>query len=208
LPREVLDLKANGLEIRSCKDLKSFKKIIPALEHFPSAYLVTADDDLYYEPTWLETLATGVIPHEPVIVCRRAHRPCWLGDRFAPYADWEHDITTGGLIDECIFPTTGAGTLFPPGSLAPETADERCFLELSPTADDVWLFVMALRAGAHFRQVGGGFAQIGWDDSQGSSLMKSNLVGGNDRQLAAVLNHFGIPHFLASRESRRNRAIS
>ena len=191
LPPQVLELKSHGLEIMCCDDIRSFKKIIPALKLFPESYIVTADDDLYYDPHWLETIVAGVVPGQPVVVCRRAHRPRPLGHGFAPYDSWDHDVITGGIIEDCIFPTTGAGALFPPGSLAPEAADRQCFEKLCPHADDVWLFVMALRAGARFRQVGKGFVQICWDGSQLSSLMATNLAGGNDRQLAAILNHFG-----------------
>ena len=48
-----------GLEIRECDNLRSFKKLVPALQTFPNAFIVTADDDLYFAPNWLETLATA-----------------------------------------------------------------------------------------------------------------------------------------------------
>jgi hypothetical protein len=35
-----------GLEIRTCRDLRSVKKLVPALEEFPRAFIATADDDL------------------------------------------------------------------------------------------------------------------------------------------------------------------
>ncbi|BAB51279.1 acyltransferase family protein [Mesorhizobium japonicum] len=41
LPASVTDLKCHGLEIRFCKDIRSYKKIIPTLLAFPSAYIVT-----------------------------------------------------------------------------------------------------------------------------------------------------------------------
>jgi hypothetical protein len=192
LPPDVLELCAFGLELRSCDELRSYKKIIPALELFPEAYLVTADDDLYYGRRWLETIVNGATLGEHVIVCRRAHRPRAGPRGFAPYFVWHKDVVTKGDIEECLFPTSGAGTLFPPDSLAPEVTD-RAFLTLCPHADDVWLFVMALRAGTRFRQVGGGFAQVSWKNSQSVSLMQHNLVdGGNDKQLEAVLSRFPI----------------
>jgi hypothetical protein len=190
-PPDVLELKSHGLDIRYCEDIRSYKKIIPAIEAFPNAYLVTADDDLYYERGWLGTIIDGFVPDYPVIICRRAHRPKLRGRELAPYAEWDHDVLSSA-IEPCIFPTSGAGALLPPGSLAPEVTDRAVFVDLCPTADDVWLFVMAFRAGTQFRQVGGGFPQIAWEVSQSTSLMQSNLVGGgNDRQLAAVLAHYG-----------------
>ena len=154
-PSDILDLQTFGLEIRYCDDIRSYKKLIPALEAFPNSYLVTADDDLYYECRWLKKIVEGFVPGNPVIVCRRAHRPLFDGTKFAPYSRWKQDIISDS-VERCIFPTSGAGALFPPGSLAPDVTERRAFLELCPFADDVWLFVMALRAGSAFRQVGGG----------------------------------------------------
>lgn len=190
-PPEVLELQSHGLEIRYCDDIRSYTKIVPALTEFPQSYLVTADDDLYYERGWLRKIVDGFVPGQAVIVCRRAHRPRLEGDKLAPYGEWDHEVI-GDAIERCIFPTTGAGVLFPPGTLAPETTERGVFLELCPYADDVWLFVMALRAGSRFRQVGGGFPQVPWVAAQSTSLMQHNLgLGGNDHQLSAVLRHYG-----------------
>ena len=54
LPDDVIVLKDFGLEIRTCADLRSYKKLIPALQAFPDAWFATADDDVYYRPDWLE----------------------------------------------------------------------------------------------------------------------------------------------------------
>lgn len=189
-PQEVLELQSQGLEIRYREDIRSYTKIIHALEEFPQAYLVTADDDLFYEKDWLKKIVDGFVASGPVIVCRRAHRPELRNGELTPYESWEQDVISNA-IERCIFPTTGAGVLFPPGSLAPEVTDRAVFLDLCPHADDVWLFVMALMAGARFRQAGGGFAQVPWEASQETSLMQQNLgTGGNDRQLSAVLAHY------------------
>ena len=192
LPRKVQDLQSVGLEIRQCEDIRSYKKIIPSLEAFPESFLVTADDDLYYEPNWLDTLVAGADEIRPIIVCRRAHRPKRNAGGLAPYLSWDHDVITNGEIDDFIFPTSGGGALYPPGSLSREVTD-RAFLDLCPYADDAWLFVMARRAGTPFRQVGGGFAQVPWRNSQAKSLMQYNLTDeGNDKQLASVIDKYPI----------------
>ncbi len=190
-PSAVLELQAHGLEIRFRTDIRSYTKIIPAIEEFPDAYLVTADDDLYYESGWLRKIVDGFVPGEQAIVCRRAHRPKLEGTGLAPYGEWHQEILSD-QVERCIFPTTGTGVLFPPGSLSAEVTDSDVFLDLCPHADDVWLFVMALRAGSRFKQVGGGCPQVPWEASQATSLMQQNLgLGGNDRQLSAVLAHYG-----------------
>jgi len=189
-PPDVLDLQSKGLEIRYCDDIRSYKKIIYSLQNFPNSFIVTADDDLYYEDKWLRTIVSGFDDKFPTIVCRRAHRPKLRDSQLAPYEEWDQDVICDD-IEHCIFPTTGAGALFPPNSLAPDVTERSIFLELCPYADDVWLFVMALRAGSRFKQVGGGFPQITWEKSQATSLLQHNLgERGNDRQLSAVISRY------------------
>jgi len=53
LPAAVRKLERRGLEIRACDDIRSYKKLVPALEAFPHAFIVTADDDLELAPDWL-----------------------------------------------------------------------------------------------------------------------------------------------------------
>ena len=57
---------------------------------------------------------------------------------------------------------------------------------LAPTADDVWLFCMAKRAGTKHRQVGGRFPLVNWDGSQDVGLEHENVLRANDLQLEAV----------------------
>jgi hypothetical protein len=93
VPKAVTNLERRGLEIRACDDLRSYKKLVPALESFPDAYIVTADDDLEFARDWLETLVDGVSAQERSIVCHRAHRSSWRADgRLADYLDWEFDV--------------------------------------------------------------------------------------------------------------------
>lgn len=46
---------AELVEIRYCQDIKSYKKFLGFVD-FPSAFVVTADDDLIYSKEWLKTL--------------------------------------------------------------------------------------------------------------------------------------------------------
>ena len=192
LPEEVRRLVWSGLEIRPCTDLRSYNKIIPALNLWPEAYIVTADDDLYYPPDWLETLVRGVVPGEKVIVCRRAHLPRRTATGFAPYSEWHWDIVTDGGIRTDLFPTGVGGVIYPPRSLPPETLDEVRIRSLCPTADDIWLFWMGSTSGARYRQVGGGFSQITWAGSQTATLASVNCESGNDDQLRALMSTPGL----------------
>lgn len=190
LPDDVRRLQWYGLEIRLCEDLGSYKKIVPSLRSFPSAFIVTADDDLYYPRDWLTKLVSGYVPNEKVIVCVRAHKPLLSEGEFRPYSSWTWEFVTDGQIREDLFPTGGAGALYPPGSLAVETGDTSAFWELAPTADDVWLYCMAKRAGSRHRQVGGRFPLLTWDGTQEYGLQHRNVLHGNDAQLARVWKRY------------------
>lgn len=190
LPAGVRELEQHGLEIRTCDDLRSYKKIVPALEQFPNAFIVTADDDLYYPRDWLTKLVRGFVPGKNVIICRRAHKPEMQDGAFAPYSSWHWELVTCGDVRDDIFPTGGAGALYPPGSLARETCDVGSFMELCPTADDVWLYCMAKRAGSRHRQVGGRFPLVNWKGTQEGGLEHYNVLQGNDVQLTHVWQRY------------------
>jgi hypothetical protein len=187
-PADVRALEAHGLEVRFCKDLGPYTKIVPTLKEWPDAYICIADDDVYYASDWLSTLVAGVAPG--VISCRRAHRPLRKDGRLAPYMNWKWSVVTDERPRD-LFATGCGGVIYPPRSLAPEVLDEEAFLRLCPYADDVWLYMMARKAGSLYRQVGGGFNNTIWPQSQSESLMTRNLNGGNDRQIAAVERHIG-----------------
>jgi hypothetical protein len=194
LTPEILKLRDFGLSIERCDDVRSYNKIIPALEHYPQAFIITVDDDLYYAPDMVRRLTEGYMSGPPVICAQRAHGIERRGDgRMAPYDTWEGYIAAPGEppSTNTIFPTGVGGVLYPPGSLAPETTDRALFTRLCPKADDVWLYWMGRRAGSLYRQVGPIFSQIMWDGSQDVSLYSSNAAGGNDEQIAAMEAHFG-----------------
>jgi hypothetical protein len=190
LPGEVKELTSLGLEIRTCRNVRSYNKIVHTLLEFPDAYVATADDDLYYPPDWLGILVAGVIPGERVIVCRRTHKPLGCDGDFGPYTQWQWEFITSGEVRDDLFPTGGAGAIYPPRSLAPEVTDMDALTRLAPTADDVWLFCMAKRAGTKHRQVGGRFPLVNWDGSQEVGLEHINVLEGNDRQLRAVWREY------------------
>ena len=145
IPQKVLKLKDNGLTIDWCHDIKSYKKLIPALQEYPDDMIVTADDDIFYSEDWLETLYTQYDGSKDIF-CHRVHKVGMEGDRIIPYKEWKRDIndTEDSLLN---FPTSGGGVLFPPRSLYKDVTKEEVFLSLSPNADDIWLWAMALLAG-------------------------------------------------------------
>lgn len=195
VPRAVRALQAHGLEIRCCEDTRSFKKIVPSLQAFPDAFIVTADDDMYYPPEWLGRLVNGYDASQPAVLGLRAHLSrCRADGSLAPYAQWELD--TREVRDrspgERLFPTGCSGVLYPPKSLHPEVCDASLFARLCPHADDVWLFWMAKLAGTTHRRVPGSFQHSPWSGTQGVGLFRKNIEQGlNDKQIRAMESYFG-----------------
>lgn len=190
LPQSVKDLKQHGLEIRFCSDIRSYKKIVPALRAFPTAYIVTADDDVYYSARWLEKLVDRA--GEKTVVCHRGHSVAFdAAGRIEPYSKWSSNVagTTGVL-----FPTGVGGVLYGPKSLSPETVDEDTFTNLCPDADDIWLFWMGRRAGSTYIKTQDSWTELPWKGSQKFSLYSINVGSGrNDEQINKMASHFGLP---------------
>lgn len=195
LPYEVTRLIKKGLQIRTCVDLKSYKKIIPALVAFPNAFIVTADDDLYYDKRWLSTLVRSYDPNANEIVCHRCHRIGIgsTGADFIPYECWTFEIQESGA-SPLYFPTSGAGALYPPGTFPSDATDQTIFTDICPTADDVWLYWMASLGGKQFRKVGRKIELYAWKNSQAVGLWANvNATGGNDIQINNMISKYGIP---------------
>jgi hypothetical protein len=194
LPSAVAALEERGLEIRPCDNLRSFKKLIPALGAFPDAFIATADDDVYYRRDWLETLVNGTEPG--VITCHRAHRVQRSADGSRlPYREWRADVQDSNARrpSSDILPTGIGGILYPPASLDPRVTDREAFQRLCAEGDDLWFYWCARKAGSLYKKVGGKFRMVSWPGSQESALWDSNEVGGNDRMIRALEAEFGSP---------------
>jgi hypothetical protein len=209
LPQAVLDLVAHGLTIRACSDLRSYKKIIPALSAHPDAAIVTADDDAYYWPTWLAELVAAYDPARREVICHRGHRIAFRGDGLpASYRTWKFD-TSDTSLSLATFPTGLGGVLYPPGILPAEARREDLFRRYCPTGDDIWLFWMAALNGARFRKIGPVRRFILWRGGQDVALYNQNVVGedGNDIQIAAMIEAYGFPPTTAGRDKAASSAL-
>ncbi len=194
LPKEVLDLQSHGLEISTCDDLGPYKKIVPALASDPDAFIVTADDDVYYGPKWLSALCESWDGNLKTIVCHRAHRIAFsVNGAPASYTKWRHNAK-GPQVSASLFPTGAGGVLYPPGCFSPDVLQSDVFMDLCPRADDVWLYWMAAGNGCAYLVTNYGADVLNWDDSQKTSLLTENVThGGNDRQIKKMMDAYGFP---------------
>lgn len=191
LPQPLRDLDGRFLEIRACDDLRSYKKLVPALEAFPGAWIVTADDDVQYESDWLARLVATAGPG--VVNCNRAHRmKSDAAGRLAPFKTWEMNVQDEAARRPStdLMPIGVAGILYPPGCLDPRVTDRETFQRLAPHGDDLWFYWCARMAGTRHRKVGDSMLLPLWPGSQEQTLWADNAAGGNDRMIAALEGEF------------------
>lgn len=144
LPKEVLALQRNGLSLRFCDDLKSYKKIIPALETYPNDIIVTADDDIYYPPNWLKILYEDYRRNENDIIAHRVHRIS-VDDKgmVDDYNTWELN-EKGDDYSFLNFATGAGGVLYPPKCFYKDILNKEMFMNKCKYSDDIWLWAMAV----------------------------------------------------------------
>lgn len=196
IPPELQRLLPLGLTIRwTSEDLRSYKKLIPALKEFPDAILVTADDDLYYSRTWLERLWKCYEREKDsrTVFCHRAHQVLWDEEKndFRPYMSWPMAIPTAQKAYSR-FITTGGGVLFPPGVYSPQVMNSALFKDFCPLADDMWFWAQLVLNHVKIRVVPRNIRRIYMvEDSQEQSLWDENGEGGqNDIQLHRLTARF------------------
>ncbi len=192
LPSSVRTLERHGLSILPCDDVGPFSKIVHTLEAYPEATAVTADDDCYYPPRWLEGLVAASAGAPGRIVCYSARRMLSDGSGgLAPYGEWP--LHRGGESD-MLLPRGTAGVLYPPGSLHPDVMDLDAYRRFSPRADDLWLKWMSARAGTRVLVAPDAPDRWSWPGTQRQTLANVNVThGGNDRQIRNLVEAYGLP---------------
>jgi hypothetical protein len=201
------ELIAKGVEIRYCEDMKSYKKLIPALREFPGDILITADDDCLYPFDWFAKLKASYLAAPEKIHCHRA-REIVVDVEYFPmaYRSWRKKISSEGFTPmpngAVIFPIGAGGILYPPysldarvlhgvrtGGLLERDTDKISALTICPTADNVWFWAMAKLAEREYVLVPDGYRK---DEVIDAKISKQRCANDKqyDEQLAAVLMEF------------------
>ena len=197
LPILLQHLKRVGVDFRYCKDIKSYKKLIPALKDFPNNPIITLDDDFYYNPnyhTWMREAYDASDKH--TVLGQWGCIPQRQDGRFLPYSQWK-DCKYGDEKSEISF--FGCCCCYPPHIFDDEIINEAIFMKLCPTADDIWFWAMEERLGikrAYIQPWGYGYNTPvnrieEYDWNQQGTLMYQNVVQGkNDMQLKSVVDYY------------------
>lgn len=198
LPNSLNLLCKRGLEIAFCKDLRSYKKLVPALYKFPNDAIITVDDDVLYDVNIIENLVVPYLSDPTQIYCNRAHRMVKSKEgKLIPYNQWQSSIGETGA-NPLNFATGVGGVLYPPHSLDDEVFNEKVYLDICKYADDVWFKAMALKKGTPVCRVEtfhvNGVDYLLDEDVQDMALMNRNVYGEslNDKQIDAVFTKYNL----------------
>lgn len=184
-----------GLEIRYCRDIRSYTKLLYALKAFPEASIITVDDDILYPHDLLEHLMNAHIEY-PECICANFIReiPLNMDKKYISILKWPQLFNAEELSNRYFFEGF-AGVLYPPHSLDAEVFNEKVFLDICKYADDVWFNAMAIKAGTKVKYAWKHFSLASYIDNyevQSVALQKVNLGGEilNDAQIKAVFEKY------------------
>lgn len=177
LPSELKALKEFGLQIKWTNDIKSYKKLIPALKEYPDDIIITFDDDIYYEKDTIEVLYNSYLKNKNEIQANRTWRIELKNDKIRPLDSscliWNYEKYKEASFLNTIIGC--GGVLYPPHSLCEDVLDESKFTEIVPTQDDIWFWGMALLNGTKIRlNKGYSYNHITVENTQNFGLCKIN----------------------------------
>lgn len=152
LPQNLLDCVNMGeVEVRWCdEDLRSHKKYFYTMQEYPDDIVITVDDDLVYPSDMIFNLYQSYLAFPDCVSGMRVHV---IGldrknKKIIDYSNWMKQYDRYILIPSTqFFATTGAGCLFPPGSVDSHAFNKEKIFEICPFADDIWINFMVLAKG-------------------------------------------------------------
>lgn len=197
IPESLLYLSKKGIDINWCKNIKSYKKLIPSLLEFKNDIIVTADDDIFYYKTWLSSLYFSYKKSEKDIHALRVRK---IDEKINSKYDIKYNLLK--LVkNECAsflnIPTGAGGVLYPPNSLSKDVFFENIFLDIAISADDLWFWAMAVVNNTKIHSVQPNYNELIYTDIQ-NELSKDTLNyinvknNENDKQLYAILDKYDL----------------
>ena len=195
LTKKLQNLKTKGVEIRFCKDTRSYKKLIPTLALYPDSNVMTVDDDIIYTKDTVKVVWEEHKRNPKTIVCLNASTPLIENGIPTNYANWNG--LTESKYGMKIFPVGCGGTFYPSGSLHADVLREDLFMQLCPLADDIWFWYCGLlnKTEKVFKKKNA--SDLSFDAlyqyfHKGSALTHTNrFEHANDKQFKELFEHYG-----------------
>lgn len=200
LPLVILDFRKYNFEIHWCEDFKSYKKLIPSLVQYPDYFILTADDDLYYDRRWTQKIWQEHLEHPDEYICHIANKIKFdHNGNILPYQKWQFNIKSS-VSSFLHFPLGGAGGLWHKKYLFSDITNKALFFELAPYADDIWFYFMLIKMNTRIRVVNNPCNRVKYVNpyreynlTDGYKLTTVNIDNDqNDIQFRKVMNYYQI----------------
>lgn len=207
IPDSLRAQQKRGLSIQYCDDIKSYKKLIPTLIAFPEAVIITVDDDVIYPRNLVEILYNEHIDHpQDIIFTRGRVIPKAINNGIIEYKFWDNNCDMQRE-SRNYCPIGVGGVLYPPHSLDEEVLNREVFMEIAPTADDLWFKTMSAKKRTISRQTSYrppfySDSDFLWDfipteDCQESKLSDGNVTNNkNDLQFDILYKKYCLEKYL------------
>lgn len=187
-----------GLEIRLCKDVRSYTKVVYAFKEFAGYHIISIDDDIVYPFDMIERFVTAYRKNNCRVYFNKGHEMLLdkTKKRMLPYIEW---CRAGEAKGESLLylPLGVYGIFYPDGIMPQEVTNEKVFMDICPMADDVWFKAMTLKEGIECASVdkGGSYMNnfISIELNREKSLARTNVdQGANDWQIQKVFDQYGL----------------
>lgn len=198
LPDILKKIKNVGVDFRFCEDLRSYKKLIPALQDFPDNPIVTTDDDFYYNPNFIEGVQSAYsVSDKQTVLGYDGVRPSIMYEKYCPYNEW----MSGTISDKnnSISLIGYAGICYPPHIFDGEILKSNIFMKICPAADDIWFWAMEERQNIsrayitpYLKHKYVNRCEEYWENVQNTLMNVNCKEGGNNPQFEAVVNYYGL----------------
>ncbi len=190
LPDKIYSFK--NVDIKFCENgLYSYKKIIPSLKENDNRFIATFDDDIIYPVNSLEALILKSKEYPNDIIANRIHEIKLKNSIPDSYNKWQKNFFGESNLS---FFTSGGGALFPPKCFYKDIFDKKSFMDLCPSADDIWLNWMAKLNNKKIRH-SGIETKYTLIKIIRSGLWKKNVKQNfNDVQIKRIIEKYGFPY--------------
>lgn len=191
LPSKLIKQQNRGLTIRLMDgDIRSHKKYFYTLNEYPNDILVTADDDIFYQTNWLQSMFENHQLYPNSVICLYGfHMKYNENYVLAKYNEWK----SARKYEENVFFGSGGGVLFPSGCFYNDVTNIDLALQLCPLADDVWLNTMVRLNGCKIIKISSTNIYLPVLNKSKITLCSVNLLDGhNDIQLENITSYYKV----------------
>ena len=193
LPKKLIDLQSDFFEIRYRDQTCPHRKLVFSLQELTDKIIVTCDDDIMYNKTWLGRLYKDHLLYPNDVIAHECRAITVLNQAVLSYHQWP-TITDKNVSEPNFLPIGYGGVLYPAGVLHSDVTDASKYMALAPKADDLWFKAMSFINNVQVRRSSDpGAKPLPIIGAKGSSLATTNIAqDGNRIQWQAICDYYQI----------------